>query len=111
MKDANEFNEPAPKGQEYVAVRIRIRYIGTEEPDTLQLVDSSYLNITGEKNVVYQRQSVVPPSPALQAYLFSGGETEGYDVLTVAKGEKGLRLIFGPPFSFDGDETRFLALE
>lgn len=111
-QESNQFNEPAPEGMEYVAVKLRVRNIGTAEPDEAeQVYGNSAFRITGEKNVVYENVSVVPPEPALDAYLFPGGETEGWTVLSVARDEQQLALIFEPSFSFDNDEVRFLALE
>ena len=74
-------------------------------------IDGGFLKITGEKNVVYEKPSVVAPAPELDAHLFPGGTTEGWEILNVATGEQKLALIFEPLFSFSDDETRFLAIE
>ena len=54
---------------------------------------------------------VVAPDPILDASLFPGGATEGWEVLKVATGEQKLVVIFEPLFSFGDDATRFLAVE
>jgi hypothetical protein len=110
-KKANQFNKPAPEGQEYIAVRLKARYLGTGEPDRGENINGAYLKITGEKNVVYESPSIVPPEPALEATLFAGGETEGWRVLSVSKGEKGLLVIFEPLLSLSRDAIRYIAIE
>lgn len=110
-KKANQFNEPAKEDQEYVAVKLKARYLGTTEPDRSENISGGYLKITGEKNVVYESPSIVPPEPKLDATLFAGGEAEGWEVLSVSKGEKGLMVVFSPLFSFTGDATRYIAIE
>jgi hypothetical protein len=110
IKDANQFNDPAPDGQEYIAVKVRVRYLGGDKPDTSVSIDSSLFKITGEKNVVYDHPSVVPPKPTLDAHAFPGGETEGWIALSVDSGEKDLVLIVQPLFSFSDDEMRYIAI-
>ncbi len=110
-QEANQFNELAPAGSEYIAVKLRVRAIGLSRPDVAQQIDGGFLKITGDKNVVYEKPSVVAPAPELDAHLFPGGITEGWEILSVAAGEQKLTLIFKPLLSFSDDETRFLAIE
>jgi hypothetical protein len=110
-KKANQFNDSAPDGEEYIAIKIKARFLGGDEPDSAANIDGSYLKITGEKNVVYESPSVVPPNPPLDANLFAGGETEGWEVLSVSKDEKGLVLIFQPLFSFSKEAIRYISIE
>lgn len=110
VNKANQFNDPAPDGQEYVLVKLRARYLGTDNPDRGENINGSYLKIAGEKNVVYESPSVVPPKPELDATLFAGGETEGWEVLSVSKDEKGLMIIFEPLFSFSSDDVRYISI-
>lgn len=111
VQEANQFNEAAPAGSEYVAVKLRVRSLSLDKPDIAQHIDGGFLKITGEKNVVYEKPSIVAPAPELDAHLFPGGTTEGWEILNVATGEQKLALIFEPLFSFSDDETRFLAIE
>lgn len=110
-KEANQFNDPSEAGMEYVAVKLRVRYIGEDDPDKAEHISGGSFKITGEKNKVYERVSVVPPKPQLEGYLFPGGQVEGWDILSVAEGEQKLALVFEPLFSFSNDDMRFLALE
>lgn len=111
IKEANSFNDPAPAGQEYVLVKLKARYLGAEDPDRGENINGAYLKIAGEKNVVYESPSVVAPEPQLDATLFAGGATEGWEVLSMSKDEKGLLVIFEPLFSFSSDDTRYISIE
>ena len=106
---ASIYNEPAPEGQEYVAVRVTARYLGSDQPDHAERAENFRLKITGEKNVIYKSPLAVAPSPRLLgAELFAGGETDGWVILSVSKGEKGLLVIFESPGS--SDDARYIAI-
>jgi hypothetical protein len=106
VQAANQFNDPPADGMEYVAFRVHVQYIGTD--DKAEQIDGSYLRATGSANVVYDNPSVVDPEPALDANLFPGGEAEGWVVLQVAKGETSIMGIFEPLFSFTSADKRFM---
>lgn len=110
-KEANQFNEVAGADQEYVLIKVRARYIGTDDVDKPQEISGSSFKMTGEKNRVYDSPAIVAPSPTLEGQLFPGGETEGWVILSVTSGEGGLRVVFEPLFSFNNDEIRYIAVE
>lgn len=111
LNEANQFNDPTETGTEYVLVRVRVLSIGSSEPDAVENVGSGWLKLTGANNVVYEVPSVVAPEPRLDALLFPGGEAEGWVALSAAQGEENLVAIWEPLFSFDNDQTRYLALQ
>lgn len=105
---ANRYNDlPAP-GMEYVLVRVRARYIRSDE--TLARIDSSWFKIIGAANVLHDAPAIVEPTPALEARLFSGGEAEGWIVMQARRDEADLLLVFDPPFDHDGLNRRYLLL-
>lgn len=110
IKEANEFNQPAPAGMEFVAIKVHVRALSTEKPDATTNVDSSLFKISGEKNVEYDHPPTVAPEPRLDANLYPGGEAEGWVVLAAATGEKGLVVKMAPLLSFSGDDARYIAL-
>lgn len=110
IAEANRFNDPPEAGTEYVLARLRVRAIGPEEPEAPRAVDTVSVRVTGARNVVYDRPTVVAPEPALSGEAYVGGVIEGWVALSVAEGEQGLALVFEPLFSL-GDDTRYLALE
>jgi hypothetical protein len=111
IAEANRFNDPAPAGEAYVLVRIRIRYLGGGAPDQVAEISRRNFKATGIANVIYPRASVVVPEPELDAYLYPGGQSEGWIVVQVPTGEAGLTLIYEPSFEFGNENRRFLSLE
>lgn len=109
--EANQFNEPAAAGQEYIAIKVRARYLGGDTPDTAADINRLAFKLTGAKRVVYELPSVVGPSPDLDATLYAGATTEGWAIMSAEANEQGLVIIYEPPFSFDSAGTRYLGIE
>ena len=109
VTDANQNNSPPADGREYVAARIHLKYISTE--DTSVLTQYLYFRTTGSLNVLYDHPTVFDPSPALDATLFPGGEAEGWIVTQVATGEAGIMLVIDVLNDFSGTGKRFASLE
>lgn len=111
ITEANQFNEAAPEGQEYLLARVSARYLGDGDPDAAAGIDQNTFKVTGASNVIYDRPSVVAPEPALDAYLFPGGQVEGWVVVQAPAGEAGLTLVYEPLFDCGSENLRFLGLE
>lgn len=109
VQEVNQFNEPPEEGLEYIAVKVGVHYIGTQ--DEAKQIDASYFQTTGEANVVYELPSVVDPEPALDVSLFPGGRYEGWITVQAAVGEAGVRLIFEPLLEFSDRNKRFISLQ
>lgn len=108
VQSVNQFNEPPPEGMEYVAVKLLVRNVGIV--DRPRNIDGSHFELTGEQNVLYDWPSIVDPEPALDSYLFPGGQYEGWTVMMARAGEEQLMVRFDPPFEFTDDNIRYLAL-
>ncbi|NNJ11940.1 hypothetical protein EKD04_016525 [Chloroflexales bacterium ZM16-3] len=111
ITEANQFNDPAPEGQEYILARVQARSLGDGDPDAAANIDQIAFKVTGAANVIYDRPSVVTPDPQLGSYLFPGGQAEGWVVLQAPVGEAGLALVYAPIFEFSDANVRFLSLE
>jgi hypothetical protein len=111
VQAANQFNEPLVEGIEYIAIKARLRYLGSGRSDYAEQVMGGEFKIIGEQNKIYDRVSVVAPEPALQGFVFAGGVLEGWDIFAVSAGEQKLALVFEPIFAFSTDNLRFLAIE
>ena len=105
----NQFNEAPAEGMEYIVAKVHVRYIGTE--DEAAALDGTFFKSTGSASVLYDAPPIVDPEPQLEAYLYPGGEFEGWITVQVAVGETGVMLVFEPWFDFSGDNKRFIALE
>lgn len=110
VQEANRFNDPPLEGMEYIAVRIRARYISTVD-EAAPVDDLFYFKSTGDAGVLYDLPGVIEPSPALDARLFPGGQYEGWVILQAGQGESGMMAVFAPLFDFSSRNRRFLSLE
>lgn len=108
VQEANQFNDPPQEQMQYVAIRVRARFIGTE--DEPEPIDGFSFKVTGDANVVYPNSMVVDPWPALDVSLYPGGQHEGWVVGQSARGETNLMAVFEPLWSFSETERRYLAL-
>lgn len=109
IQEANKHNDPPKEGMEYVAVKLHVRYIGTEDISK-RLMNFSF-SATGSENVLYKYIYVSGPYPDISLSLFPGGSHEGWIVVQVAKGETGLLLVFQDLLSYDEENQRYLSLE
>ena len=109
LLEANQFNDPPDEGMIYLAARIHARRIGTGDC----ALNISYIDFdpTGSANILYDRPSVVEPDGGLDAYLYPGGEAEGWVVMQVPDDEGDLMLVYEPLFSFDDEDLRFLTID
>lgn len=111
IQAANMFNEPAPEAMEYLLVRIYAK--SNHSDDEEHSIGEGDFKVTGDQYWQYASYDVgvVSPSPALDAELFSGGETEGWASFAVHEGEENLLLIVDELLNFSEDRFRYIALE
>ncbi len=104
--EANQFNDPPAENRRYLLVEARVRYIGLAEgPEILGAYDFS---VTGSDAAIYKPPALVEPEPALDAYLFPGGDVTGWIALETDRFAEFPVLIFKP--SYRESEIRYLAL-
>jgi hypothetical protein len=109
IKKAYDYNDPPASGMEYLAVKLYVRYIGTEEKPAF--MNSYAFKTTGGAGVLYDLPFVMFLTPGMDVNLFPGGEHVGWVVVQAAEGESGVRLVFEPWFDYDGRNKRFISLE
>lgn len=109
IQEANQYNDPPADGMEYIAVKIHVRYIGTE--DKPASIDGGLFRSTGSAGVLYDQTSASAPDPALEIALFPGGQYDGWLVLQAAQGETGMMLVFNPSGDPSDENQRFISLE
>jgi len=98
------FNGRPDETQEWIVVRIRATYRGTDESG---YISDSDFRVTGSEGQIHSRYLVVM-NDALGAEVFKDGSTEGDVALVVTKDEFNLILIYEP--SLFGDERYYFAL-
>jgi hypothetical protein len=93
VKDAADFNPAPVEGMEYIAAKVRARYIGTEEH--AGRIDTFAFRSTGSANVVYDNPMIIlGPRPRLSMAVYPGGEVEGWIVVQAGQGESGVMLVY-----------------
>ena len=106
----NQFNDPPPKGMEYVMVKIWVRYIGLKPNG--EDINNLAFDILGNSKTVYERVSAVNPFPNFPSlYLYPDGVYEGWVSYFIAQDETNLTLIFQPGFGSDEADLRYLSLQ
>lgn len=99
VQEANQYNDPPDEGMDYIAVKIRARYIGTE--DNGAYISNNSLGIIGINSELNKQPPVVPPEPEFEYWLYPGGEVEGWAIYQVSKGGTGIRLVFNPDYRIE----------
>ena len=107
-KTENQFNDPPAEGMEYLAVRARVKNIKPQ--DDFVMIDSGAFKTIGDKNVLYSAPAIVDPEPVLQAYLYPGGEVEGWVIVQIGRGEDHAQIVFDPLFDTRHVNRRYIAL-
>jgi hypothetical protein len=107
-KAENQFNDPPATGMEYLAVQVRVKNLNPKS--YFVLIDSGSFKTIGDKQVLYDSPSVVDPEPALNAYLYPGGEAEGWVILQIGQGEGRAQIVFDPLFDTRHVNRRYIAL-
>jgi hypothetical protein len=114
LLEANQFNDPPSEGMEYALVRVRARYIGITGTDAAVMIDSLDFKAlpagsSDPEADLIKSPAAVEPEPPIDAYLFPGGEREGWATIELPKGQPGALLIFNP--GFNEINLRYFALE
>jgi hypothetical protein len=107
-KAVNQFNDPPAAGLEYLAVRARVKNLDLRDED--RMINGGWFKTSGDKNVLYDTPAVVDPEPALAAYLYPGGEIEGWIILQIGQGEGDAQIIFDPLFDTRHLNRRYIAV-
>ncbi|MBJ8018417.1 hypothetical protein BK735_21535 [Bacillus mycoides] len=78
LQQENQFNKPAPEGQEWALVKVKGKVIDAETEDYPYPLYSSNISLVSNEGQVYQHElSAVVPNE-LHQELFKGAEGEGY---------------------------------
>lgn len=107
--EANQFNEPAPEGQEYLLVKLYVKSTYTDDEE--HPISGRDFKVTGDRLIEYTGISVVEPDPVLDARVFTAGEAEGWEAFLIGQGEGSLILLFDELRNYSDEEIRFIALD
>jgi hypothetical protein len=108
LQAISPFVDPPDEDYEYVAARIRARYLGAGEPVE---ITKFALRPTGSENILYPVPFVDSFDPAFTHYVYPGAVVEGWATYVVRSADTNLSLCLGGPFGADPAFDRYLALE
>ncbi len=109
LREANQFNDPPPDGQEYLLVRLRVTSAHADaQPHPIAASD---FRITGSRLNLNLPDAAVPPEPELAGELRRGERTEGWGVYLIAADEQQLMLAYDALSEISDAPLRFIALE
>lgn len=109
IKAANQYNDPAPDGYEYLLINLRA--VCTYEGEETHWLGSSDFGVTGSSHVVHETVFAVPPDPQFDGEVFSGGEISGWAAYLVREEETDLILIADELANWDDDRFRYIAID
>lgn len=108
VADANEFNDPAPDGSQFVLIDASVTYNGEDSEMVMMGVDFAYVTDSGETHTASDTFEVAPDSLDLSAELYNGGTEAGNVLLAIPEDATGLiRVNTG----FFDQEDAFFATE
>jgi hypothetical protein len=106
--DTNQFNDPPPKGGQYIAFYAKARYFGIADVGAdIDEYDFELMNSEGD---VFERPSLVMPEPDLDHHLYPGGDAEGWVILQAPEDTQDVILRFVPDYNENSPNTRYLSL-
>ncbi|MFD1953750.1 stalk domain-containing protein [Paenibacillus thailandensis] len=102
IKGANQFNEAAPDGYEYLLAKISFKVVSNEKADASVHVGPSSFNLVSSSGKEYDSASVVEPEPALDTNLYAGASATGWVAFLVEKTDKAPLISFGTKYDGTG---------
>jgi hypothetical protein len=109
LQEANQFNRPAPAGEEYLLVKL---HVTCTYPDReAHPISENDFKITGDRLIESFTANAVAPDPPLDAELSRGEEAEGWAVYLVGHNEGNLILVVDELSVYEQDQRRFIALD
>lgn len=109
IKEANNYNDPPPAGQEYLLVKLSV--LNTASVDEEQPVDQGDFKLTGDRLRRTYPAAVITPNPPLKGAFYPGGHIEGWVAFPVDRQEKNLMVMCRQLYHSGPEYTRFIALD
>ncbi len=88
VAETNPFNPPPEAGYTYLIATLQLTNVSTD-PEARSAAFALNLRVTGQRNILYSRARVVPPTP-LERDLFPGGTQVGQIVFSIPVDETNL---------------------
>ena len=98
---ANNYNNPAKNGYEYVLAKINLKPLNIKDEKS-PWISSSKLKLVSENGMVYDSCYVAEPDPKFNATLYKGATTERWVGYLVKKDDLHSKLSFGTKYDGTG---------
>ena len=103
LKAANQFNDPAPTGKEYVLVRLSAKVDEASDPDQAVAFHLAGFDLYSADSVQYTAfWTVVTPSPKFDGRVYQGGTLDGYLAFLVNQSDPAPKVVFGADYTGAG---------
>lgn len=102
IQAANQFNQPAPAGYEYILAKVSLFISDATDKNAQYSVSSLDFVLVSTSGVDYESDSIYPPEPKLYAKLYSGGSTEGWLSFKVKTDDIMPLIVFNKDYSGKG---------
>lgn len=99
--EANQFNETAPDGYEYILAKVAFSVLSTKGDFAVTPSKYQFKCFTSNNEEVEQ-PSIVEPKPNLSGNLYEGGNTEGWICVLAKKGDTNPKLAYGLDYNGAG---------
>lgn len=102
IKEANQFNEAAPSGFEYILVKVQFKYLKTPSEERSYMVSPMDFTAVSSEGKDYGFTSIVEPEPELEANLYEGASHTGWITFQVAEDDEEPLMVFGRKYNGTG---------
>jgi hypothetical protein len=109
LRAANQFNDPAPEGEEYVLIRLKVT--SQHADGETHVLGCSDLRLTGAQALSYFYAPLVPPEPAFSGDVTAGQSLEGWCVFQIRQSDDNLILIVDEGSNLVEGTERYIALD
>jgi hypothetical protein len=109
IKATSSYSMPPQEGKEYIAIRLKA--LNTYADSESHQISACDFSVTGDLGILYGCIFVAFIEPALNAELFSGGETEGWIIYLIHTDDTNLELVFNEVMLYENPQIRYAELD
>ncbi|MWC30403.1 stalk domain-containing protein [Paenibacillus sp. MMS18-CY102] len=102
LAKANQFNEPATAGYEYMLAKFNFKVLKNTKSDAAVNLNGVQFTLVSSSGKDYETPFVVEPEPALSANLYVGASNSGWVAFMVKKEDKTPLITFGRKYDGTG---------
>ena len=102
IKEANQFNDNAKDGYEYILAKVKITMNNIENDQSVDVTPYMFDCFSSGDAEYTDILLVVTPSPSFSGSLYSGASTEGWVVFMVAKDDTSPKCVFEVGYNGSG---------